>query len=64
MYTNRKEHFHFQLSCGIYVCGLYFLMLSLDIILFATVRIITLSRNVSKFVGAAPKYLRRPCGEQ
>jgi hypothetical protein len=64
MYTNRKEHFHFQLSCGICVCGLYLFMLSLGIILFATVHIISLSRNVSNFAGAAPKYLRRPCGEQ
>jgi hypothetical protein len=62
MCTNRKERFHFQLSCGICVCVSYLFLPRLDIIHSAAVHSITLSGNVSTFVGAAAKYRRRPCG--
>jgi hypothetical protein len=63
MYTNRKERFHFQLSCGICVCVFYLFMLRLGIVRFATVHSITLSRNVCNFAGATAKYLTRPYGK-
>lgn len=64
MYSNRMERFHFQLSWGICVFGLYLFLLSLGIIQFASVHNITLPRNVRNFLVAAAKYLRYPCGEQ